>query len=107
MAKQPVSSSTGVLDPDGTGQWLVPPWPDGATFRELVRHFLMAYVPRLLSERSAARQLAYFESYRTALATAPTHDLTNAADLRWRDELLDCIACCITQFATKAGYGAV
>lgn len=88
-------NQTGVPDPDGVWKWLVLPWLPESTFSEVVRHFMRSYV---LSEPSAARQLAYFTSYQAALKAAPTTDLTHDLAWRWRDDLLDCIACCVNVY---------
>lgn len=83
MAPQSTASLTpGISDPERPDVWLVRPWPAGASFCEVVQHFLTAYVWRLLGDTSTARQLAYFEGYEAALAVASTHELTYAAD--WR-----------------------
>ncbi len=92
----------GIPDPDHPGRWLVWPWPVQASFCDVVRHFLRAYVPGLLAERGVARQLAYFEGYAAALAVAPTHELTYAADWQWHDELAGCIGDCVAIFRERA-----
>src|SRR5258708_6085699 len=96
-----VDLTSGILDPDRPALWLVWPWPVGASFCDVVRHFLTTYVGGLQSDRSVARQLAYFEGYAAALAVASTHELTYAADLRWHDELVACVADCVAVFREK------
>jgi hypothetical protein len=94
--------TAGITDPLDPALWLVRPWPTDASFCEVVGHFLTTYVWRLQSERSVARQLAYFEAYQSALATASTHELTYAADWRWHDDLVRCIGDCVAVFRRRA-----
>jgi hypothetical protein len=85
------NTSTGIVDPDDPGRWLVCPWPVRATFCEVADHFLMTSVRRDFSETSVARRLAYYEGYQAALRAAPTDDLVHSIAWEWRDELLTCI----------------
>ena len=94
-------SQNGVRDPDGVFKWLVLPWPPESNFSGVVRHFLRSYVSSLMCDPSAARQLAYFTSYRTALENASTSCLTTELAWRWRADLLDCITRCVNVFERK------
>jgi hypothetical protein len=94
--------ATGIADPDRPDLWLVCPWPAQASFCEVVRHFLMAYVYGLQGEQSVARQLAYFEGYDMALKAASTRDLTHEVAWQWRDELMGCVGDCVAIFQEKA-----
>lgn len=88
----------GVPDPHDPSRWLVRPWPTSATFCEVVRHFLNAYMWRLQGHASTAQLLAYFKSYQAALHAASTEEPTCVTAWQWRDELLTCIANCIVQY---------
>jgi hypothetical protein len=85
------NTSTGILDPDDPGRWLVCPWPARATFCEVVDYFMMAGLWRGFSDVSVASRLAYYEGYQAALRAAPTDDLVHSVAWEWRDELLTCI----------------
>jgi hypothetical protein len=93
--------TTGIPDPDKPDFWLVTPWASGATFCEVVRHFLTAYVWWLQSETSTARLLAYFKGYAAALDAAPRRELTDAAAWHWHDELVDAVAVCVHIFSER------
>jgi hypothetical protein len=84
--------TTGIANPDRPGHWLVPPWPTGASFSDVVRHFLRFTLWRTTS---TAHLLAYFEGYQAALESAPADELTYAFYRRWRADLCDCIARCV------------
>lgn len=86
---------TGILDPDDHGRWLVRPWPVDATFGEVVRHFLPAYLYQLQGDTNTARQLAYFEGYQAALTAASTHQLSEPAGWQWRAGLLGSVGRCV------------
>jgi hypothetical protein len=86
---------TGIPDPDKPGWWLVPPWEAGASFCDVVRHFLR-FDP-WSGGASSNNQPAYYAGYRTALETAPTYELAHSTSWEWRDELLDWIQKCVTQ----------
>jgi hypothetical protein len=102
MAPQSTASpTTGISDPVDPSRWLVRAWPPEASFCDVVRHFLTAYFGWLQSDRSVARQLAYFEGYQAALGTASTHELTDTAAWQWHDELLACIGECVAIFRDK------
>ncbi|MBB5158126.1 hypothetical protein [Saccharopolyspora phatthalungensis] len=92
---------TGIPDPGDPGRWLVRPWPANASFCEVVRHFLNAYVWRLLQDTDVRRQLDYFSGYRAALENAPTYELTCAADWQWREELLAVVGRCVDLFEAQ------
>ncbi|HEX5406214.1 MAG TPA: hypothetical protein VFX16_28385 [Pseudonocardiaceae bacterium] len=92
------NATTGILDPDDPGCWLVPPWPVDSGFGEVVRHFLAAYLARFQSGASVACQLAYYEGYLAALVTAPTDELRDSVGLRRRAELLSSVGDCVAQF---------
>lgn len=90
--------TTGVRNPERPEWWLVRPWPPGAGFCAVVRHFLTAYFH---IDRGVAHQLAYFRGYQAALAAAPTDELTLPGDRQWHDELVSCIADCVAVFENK------
>ncbi|MGH7867186.1 MAG: hypothetical protein ACREP9_06025 [Candidatus Dormibacteraceae bacterium] len=92
---------TGIPDPDGSGRWLVRPWPREASFCEITRHFLTAYIWRLQNDTNVARQLAYFQGYHTALQAAPTHELKHDCDWQWRNDLQNCVARCVASYQGK------
>ena len=82
--------TAGIRDPDRATHWLVPPWDAGATFCEVVRHFLM-HQPHDSTNRAHMR--AYFVGYQAALEAAPieTH---LALDADWYENMLGCITRC-------------
>jgi hypothetical protein len=92
--------TTGVPNPDKPDWWIVPPWEAGASFCDVVRHFLR-FDP-WWGGASSGHQLAYYTAYLTALETAPTSELTHATSLAGRDELLDCVRECIAIFRQQA-----
>lgn len=76
--------------------------PEGLDYEFMVNTALPhAYVGRLWSDPSTARQLAYFEGYQAALAAAPTHELNDAAGRHWRDDLMACVDDCVAIFRSK------
>jgi hypothetical protein len=99
--------TAGIPDPEGREQWLVRPWPAGASFCDVVQHFQMAWYWRLWGETTPARDWAYYEGYQTALLAAPAPSMEYAATKRWYDDMLDCTARCVAIFRDKyvAEYG--
>lgn len=93
--------STGVPDPDRPGFWLVGPCPRGATFCDVVSHFLSAYVHGLINKTSTAQLLAYFQGYAAALAGASTSEFTCPVALRWRDDMLNLVARCVDVYSER------
>ena len=89
------NATTGIRDPENPDRWLVWPWPAEAGFCEVVRHFLASVWP-LFRDTNPARQLAYYEGYQAALLAASTDDLHGPGAMEWRDELLSCVARCVT-----------
>jgi hypothetical protein len=89
------NAPTGILDPEHPDRWLVPPWPVAARFGEVVRHFLTSCWP-LFGDSHPERHRAYFVGYQAALLAAPTDNLHGPGALEWRDELLSCVARCVS-----------
>lgn len=94
--------TAGLRDPDDPTTWLVRPWPVNATFCEVVRHFMTAFLHRLQTKPSTAALLAYYETYQTALQEASTAELTYPVAWQWRDEMLDCVGRCVAQFRAQS-----
>jgi hypothetical protein len=94
------ANPTGVPNPDKPGWWIVPPWEAGASFCDIVRHFLRFDPWR--GGASRGHQLTYYTAYLTALKAAPTSELTHATSWEWRDELLSCIAKCVANYRAKS-----
>jgi hypothetical protein len=85
--------TTGVPDPDMPGWWVVPPWEAGASFCDVVRHFLR-FDPRW-GGTSNHHQFAYYAGYLSALKAASACELTHPTSRAWRDELLGYVQECI------------
>ncbi len=100
--KDSIALTPGIPDPDRLGWWLVSSWEVDASFCEVVRHFLTAYVGGLQGERSVARQLAYWEGYQAALKEAPTDELVGAGAWQWHDDMVRCVDDCVAVFREKA-----
>lgn len=94
--------TTGIRDPRKPDIWLVRPWPIDAGFCQVVRHFLTSFWP-LFGDSNPVRQLAYYEGYQAALLAASTDDLRGPGAWEWRDELLSCVARCMTTYRVQAG----
>ncbi len=95
----PDDPTTGVPDPDRAGDWLVPPWVEGATFSEVVRHFLR-YQPQVMTNR--AYLAAYYESYCAALENAPVEKSTYSGHARWVEDMRDCVNRCVRHYREQA-----
>lgn len=91
-------TTTGISNPDKPGHWLIPPWPTGASFSGVVRHFLRFHP---WGNTSTAHLLAYFEGYEAALDAAPTDELTHAFYRRWCADMHACIARCARLYREK------
>jgi hypothetical protein len=98
------TATTGIRDPKNPSVWLVWPWPVDAGFGDVVRHFLTYFWP-LSGDSDPARQLAYYEGYQAALLAAPTDGVRGPGALEWRDELLACVARCVTTYRAQVQAG--
>ncbi|HEX3649538.1 MAG TPA: hypothetical protein VHV49_14015 [Pseudonocardiaceae bacterium] len=98
------TTTTGIRDPEKPNVWLVWPWPVEAGFCKIVRHFLTCLWP-LFGDTNPARQLAYYEGYQAALLAATTDDLRGPGALEWREELLACVARCVTTHRAQVQAG--
>jgi hypothetical protein len=85
--------ASGIRHPDGSGRWLVPPWPTDAGVCELVQHF-QRFQPAL--HASSAIQAAYYGRYAAVLAATPSTDLAGELSWRWFTELLGAVNCAAT-----------
>lgn len=90
--------TTGILNADKPGWWIVPPWPVGASLHEMVSHFLR-FTPR--NDASVTEKLAYYQGYLTALRTAPTHELKYHFDWCWYEDLYAYIGRCVTRYQNQ------
>jgi hypothetical protein len=86
----PEGRTTGVPDPDKPGNWLVPPWPPGATFSELVSHFTRFYP---WSNTKTTHLLAYYDGYQAALDIAAQLPACSLRQ-RWYANMHECISRC-------------
>lgn len=84
-------TTTGIPNPDKPGRWLVPPWPAGASFSAVVRHF-HRFDPG--GKASTAHLLAYFEGYEAALDGAPADKQASEFHQRWCADMRACVARC-------------
>jgi hypothetical protein len=89
----PDDTTTGIPDPDRPGRWLVPPWPARASFSDIVGHF-MRHDPQWRNP-STAQLLAYFETYDSTLENAPADKSVSSFQLRWQEDMRDCVARCL------------
>lgn len=78
----------GIRHPDGSGRWLVPPWPADADVHELVQHF-RRFQPAL--HACSAIQAAYYSRYAALLAATPSGDLAAMSSWQWFSELLSAV----------------
>ena len=78
----------GIRHPDGSGRWLVPPWPAEAGVCDVVRHF-QRFQPAI--HAGSAIQAAYYSRYTAVLAATPTADLLGEFSWRWYEELLKAV----------------
>jgi hypothetical protein len=87
--------TTGVPDPDRPGCWLVPPWRRGASFHEIVRHFLHYH---LWHGAPTAHAVAYYEGYQAAAESASTFELSHPTSWQWYYEMKDCVDRCVIYY---------
>jgi hypothetical protein len=87
--------TAGIPNPKISGHWLVPPWPIGSAFGEVVRHFMRFH---LWDDHDTHDWLAFYEGYAAALAAAPTDDLTHGLALKWAADMRECVARCIAAY---------
>jgi hypothetical protein len=103
----PGSNTTGIPKPDEPGRWLVPPWPANASFDQIVRHFLNRTPSSLDNTR---HQLAYWDGYRIALASAPTDRLRRDGHAWWITDMRKAVDTCAQVYreklATETATGA-
>ena len=80
--------TSGIRHPDGSGRWLVPPWPADAEVHELVQHF-QRFQPAVHAK--PAIQAAYYSAYADVLAATPSGELAETLSWQWYSELLSAI----------------
>ncbi|HYS35329.1 MAG TPA: hypothetical protein VEO01_06775 [Pseudonocardiaceae bacterium] len=101
-------TGTGVRDPEDPDRWLVSPWPADTSFLGVMQHFQQASTTQLPTGTSIARLLAFEESFRTALAAAPTKEFTDQAQWNWRGYMLELADLSVTllqdQYLTQYGH---
>ena len=83
-----VPDAPGIPHPDGSGRWLVPPWPYDAGVHDVVRHF-QRFQPA--NHACSAIQAAYYSRYAAILAATSTVDLLDEFSWRWYQELLSAV----------------
>jgi hypothetical protein len=83
------SETPGVHHPDGSGRWLVPPWPADADVHELVQHF-QRFRPAV--HAGSAIQAAYYSGYAAVLGATSSGDIAEALPWKWFTELLGSVS---------------
>jgi len=85
----------GIREPDrSTTHWIVPPWPIGATFSEVVSHFEL-HAPQYPDK--VAHMRAYRLGYEAALKDAPIDTiLPLGAD--WYEVMRTCVSRCADHY---------
>ncbi|RZS41188.1 hypothetical protein EV193_103508 [Herbihabitans rhizosphaerae] len=92
------TNTTGISDPDRPGQWLVPPWPENATFCEIAGYF-SERTP--LGGESRASHYAFYHGFQKALESARP----DQSDDHWRADLLRCITQCADNYRRSQPLG--
>lgn len=83
------TAAPGIPHPDGSGRWLVPPWPLDVAVTELVQHF-QRYQPAV--HACSAIQAAYYSGYAAVLAATPSGKLAETLSWQWYAQLLSAIS---------------
>ena len=78
----------GIPHPDGSGRWLVPPWPADVAVTQLVQHF-QRFQPAM--HAGSAIQAAYYSGYAAVLAATPSGELAETLSWQWYAQLLSAI----------------
>jgi hypothetical protein len=90
--------TTGIRHPDGSGRWLVPPWPTDADVTQLVQHF-QRFQPAL--HACSAIQAAYYAGYAAVLGATSSGDIAEALPWKWFTELLGSVSRAATSAAAE------
>jgi hypothetical protein len=90
--------TSGIRHPDGSGRWLVPPWPTDADVTQLVQHF-QRFQPAV--HAGSAIQAAYYSGYAAVLGATSSGDIAAALPWKWFTELLGSVSRAATSAAAE------
>lgn len=98
MTQTAEPAAPGIPHPDGSGRWLVPPWPADIDVQALVQHF-QRFQPA--THASSAIQTAYYARYADVLAATSSGDLAGELSYQWYAELLRAVNRAATSAAAE------